>query len=286
MNGDGRDPVECVDPLIDTAKPRIRWVFTVFTARPFGMVRLGPNTDPVGTWDAGYRYGSDRIANFSHAHSWQLSGVPVMPVCGTPGEDVSSSFSHERETARAGFYEVFLDDHDIRAELTSTERVGFHRYTYPAGAERSLVLDLGAELGPCEMADAETWQIDEHTLAGFVENEVTRRRNRRTRIHFTIQLNQPIDSFEVSEAAHTTATPETADAPETGGKCERLVLGMGQADEEPLLVKVALSYVSADQARLNLDTELPGWDFDAIVTASREIWNDWLGRITKRCIAR
>ena len=69
-------PADLVDPFIDTAKPRIRWVFTVFTARPFGMVRLGPNTAPVGTWEAGYRYNSPRIHNFSHLHAWQLSGVP------------------------------------------------------------------------------------------------------------------------------------------------------------------------------------------------------------------
>ena len=198
---DAREPVDCVDPLIDAAKPRIRWVFTVFTARPFGMVRLGPNTDPEGTWDAGYRYGSSTISCFSHMHAWQLAGVPVMPVSGScTGSggfgEYASRFRHATEVARPGYYAVTLDDYGIRAELTATNRVGFHCYTFPGGAERRFLFDLGATLGPAEMSGAFVHRVDAAEIEGYAENETTRRRSKRCRVYFVARFDRPFAALD------------------------------------------------------------------------------------------
>ena len=272
---DTRQPVDCVDPLIDTAKPKVRWVFTVFTARPFGMVRLGPNTDPVGTWGSGYRYNTDRIVNFSHIHAWQLSGVPVMPALRPPGGgDTGSRYRHETETAKPGYYDVLLDDLGIRVELTATDRVGFHRYTFPSDSDRFLTFDLGSELGPCEMSDAFVRRVTDTEIEGYVENEVTARRNKRTRIHFVARLSKRIQAFEGLVDGQPVGTRDGV-----GGKGCRAVIQCDGSGSSTVLLKIAISYVSTTQARLNLETELPGWDFDVIANESRGCWNRLLGRI-------
>lgn len=145
-----KQPVDWVDPLIDTANRRFFFFNTA--SRPFGMVNLSPDTVVgKGPWFSGYRYDEEYIHGFSHVHAWQLCGIPVLPVMGeldcTQGsETYKSKFSHERETARAGNYAVHLDDHDIDVELTSTARVGFHRYTFNRSGTAWVIIDLGAEL--------------------------------------------------------------------------------------------------------------------------------------------
>src|SRR5687767_7495000 len=120
--------------------------------RPFGMVQLSPDTRLDGSWDgcSGYHYSDDTIFGFSHTH---LSGTGVsdwgdillMPVVGAPTADpkiYSSKFSHTTEKARAGFYEVMLEDDKIKAELTTTPRVGIHRYTFAGTQDFNMVVDL------------------------------------------------------------------------------------------------------------------------------------------------
>ena len=265
-----REPAAYVDPMIDTAKPRLRWVYSVGTVRPGGLVRLSPNTDPAGTWDAGYRYDSPRIACFSHLHSWQLSGVPVMPTTkrfSGGGFDVyASSFSHEREVAQPGYYRVHLEDQRIDAEITSTSRVGFHRYTFPPSGTRALVFDICSELGPSRMADARCVQNGPKSFCGYVENETTSRRNRRIRVFFSVELNCNIASW--------------IDIP----TIESHAAGAGvylelEAGDRPVLMKIGVSFTSEEGASRNLNGELPGWNFDAVRQDSWSEWNDMLGRI-------
>jgi len=265
-----RDPVAYVDPTIDTAKPRIRWVYSVGTARPGGMVRLAPNTDPVGTWNAGYRYGSERIACFSHLHSWQVSGVPVMPttkaLSGGGFDAHASAFSHANETVQPGYYRVLLEEPGIEAEITSTCRVGFHRYSFPESTRRALVLDLGSELGPSRMSAVSCQATGPGRFEGFVENETTTRRNRRVRVYFAAELNCGIASWA--------AVPPADEATEGEGAYLELESGSG-----PVLLKVGVSFTSVESARGNLEVELPGWDFEAVRAESQEEWNSALGRI-------
>jgi predicted alpha-1,2-mannosidase len=276
--GSEREPVDCVNPFIDTGKERIRWVFTVFTARPFGMVRLGPNTDPVGTWNAGYRYGSSRIQCFSHIHSWQLAGLPVMPVPAVVRgadsyEALASRFHHDREEASPGFYAVRLSDHDVDAALTSTDRVGFHRYRFCSGSTGSLVFALGADLGPCVIAAAEVTQTGPDELSGFVENERTNRRSRRCRIYFVAQTSRPFDGVTAWDSRGVAAGASAA------GSGVGIAPRFDLTDNREVLLKVAVSYVSVEGARRNLAAELPNWDFDGTREASRRVWNQWLSVI-------
>ena len=138
-------PVDYVRPQIDTHKSR--WFFFSSASRPFGMVSLSPDTWTEGSWNSGYLYNSKEIRCFSHVHCWQLAGVPVMPttgeVKGHKGMDAyKSTYSHETEIVKPGYHKVELDTYQIRVELTSTSRVGMHRYTYPAGEKQMYFLML------------------------------------------------------------------------------------------------------------------------------------------------
>jgi putative alpha-1,2-mannosidase len=147
----GPKPVDLVYPHIDSANSR--WFFFSSACRPFGMVNLSPDMVTNGTWGAGYRYHTDTIRCFSHIHAWQLSGIPVLPVTGEfrghMGNDIYGSvYSHDRETVRPGYHKIVLDDYGITAELTSTTRVGFHRYTFPESASSHILFDFATTLGP------------------------------------------------------------------------------------------------------------------------------------------
>jgi putative alpha-1,2-mannosidase len=147
----GQRPVDLVNPLVDSANSR--WFFFSSATRPFGMVNLSPDMGTAGAWESGYRYNQKTINFFSHIHAWQLSGIPVMPTTGKIKAHLGpkaygSVYSHDRETVEAGYHALVLDDYNIKAELTSTVRVGFHRYTFPKSDQSAVILDLSAQLGP------------------------------------------------------------------------------------------------------------------------------------------
>ena len=134
----GKQPVDYADPLIDSANSR--WIFFSSACRPFAMVNLSPDTNPGpdAASNSGYCYHKGSICGLSHVHAWQLGGVSVMPVAGpvdpTAGpEAFRSPFRHDDEVCQPGYHAVTLDRYRIRVELTSTPRVGFHRYRFPAG---------------------------------------------------------------------------------------------------------------------------------------------------------
>ncbi|MGS0527750.1 hypothetical protein ACU8V7_23735 [Zobellia nedashkovskayae] len=134
------DPVDLVYPQLDTENSR--WFFFSSASRPFGMVNLSPDTEVNGAWGSGYRYKVDTVQGFSHIHAWQLSGLSVMPV--TVNElnaksvftDFKSKFSHEKEKVSPGHHSLNLERYDIDVELTSTTRVGLHKYSYPKNEKK------------------------------------------------------------------------------------------------------------------------------------------------------
>lgn len=130
--------VDMVYPQLDTHKPR--WILFSSASRPFGMVNLSPDTYANGDWGGGYNYERGSILFFSHIHGWNIAGVPVLPTTGKfkghlGKERYASKFSHTQETIKPGYHSVFLETYGIKAELTSTVRVGFHRYQFPASNE-------------------------------------------------------------------------------------------------------------------------------------------------------
>ena len=277
LGADARQPVDWVDPLIDSANSR--WIFFSSACRPFGMVNLSPDTDVKGAWNSGYCYGTNTIRGFSHVHAWQLAGVSVMPTTGAmrgpEGSDVyRSRFRHEGEIVRAGYHALTLDDYQIRVELTSTARVGFHRYTFPQTQEAHVLFDVGAHLGPTTMQDALLRRVNDHELEGYVVNAATRRRPKATTIHFVARFDKPFRSFGFWSGKRL-----LGEVKQIKGAGSGAFVRFATAANEVVLLKVALSYVSSAQARANLQAELPHWDFERVRRESRQEWNDWLSKI-------
>ena len=142
---------DLVYPFLDSSNSR--WFYFNSASRPFGMVNLSPDTSIDGDWGAGYIYSKDTILGFSHLHGWQLSGIPVLPGTGVCNlilgpKYYGSKFKHENEIAKPGYHKVILEKYNIKAELSSTTRVGIHKYTFPKNENSYILLDLATVLGP------------------------------------------------------------------------------------------------------------------------------------------
>ena len=227
---------------------------------PFGLVQLGP-TEPTRGWDwcSGYYYDDDELIGFGHMH---LSGTGIGclgDVAFLPVKDfkqTSTRFKHEAEKVHPGYYSLQLTDPNVLVELTATERCGFHRYTFKDGAKAQLALDLSQCIGWDKLNDCLLTQESATRLTGF------RRSNgwaADRRIYFSIDFSQPVTVHRLDSM-------------------ERVVVSVAD-NTKPLLVKVALSPVSIDKAKLNMQAEMAGWDFDATVKAADDAWNRELARI-------
>lgn len=270
-------PVDLVNPFVDAANSR--WFFFSSATRPFGMVNLSPDMGLGGAWDSGYRYNQDTIRFFSHIHAWQLSGVPVLPTTGDfkghlGPHAYGSKYTHENETATAGYHSVVLEDYDIKAELTSTTRVGFHRYTFPKSDQSNILLDLNTELGPSGTEAGYVKKLSNTKIEGYALMEATRRRPHATAVYFSIEFDKPFKELHAWQDGKLMGKVKKFEG-ENGG----VYVNFETEENEVRKMKVGISYVSAEQARLNMDTELPHWDFDRVVKESKEVWNEHLSRI-------
>ncbi len=253
-----------VYPILDTNHSR--WFFFSSASRPFGMVNLSPDTEVDGDWGGGYRYETDTVKGFSHVHAWQLAGPSIMPI--NPDlihpdglyRDYYSHFNHNTEKISPGYHQLFLDRYHIKAELTSTKRVGFHRFTFNNNI--ALLFNLNGQLGPSFMEKG-LLQGDPNSneLTGQVTNQPTFRRPKPCTIYFVAKFNMPVRKIE-------------QDA-QTGN----YLVHFKWNKAKPLMMKVAISYTSVANAKLNMEEELPGWNFDQVVSDSRLEWNELLSRI-------
>ncbi len=253
-----------VIPTLDAANSR--WFFFTSASRPFGMVNLSPDTEVNGAWGSGYRYNTDTVKGFSHVHAWQLSGPSVMPV--DPDlldknnlfQDYYSSFNHQNEKIFPGYHQLLLNRYQINAELTSTKRVGFHRYTY--GENIALLFNLNGQQGPSFMNNGDVQLSDKSDLiTGQVTNQPTFRRPKPCTVYFAAKFNVPVKELEKD--------------PTSGN----YIVYFENNNAKPLMVKLAISYTSVENAKINMKEELPGWNFDQVVKASEKEWNDLLSRI-------
>lgn len=242
---------------------------------PFGFVQVGPTSIPEEwDWTSGYHESDSTVIGFSHTH---LSGtgigdlfdVTVMPVTGEvryargteddPESGLWSYADRSREVSRPGYYRVPLTRYDITAEMSATQRVGIHRYTFPAADDAAVVIDL--ENGGCwdEPVRTEMKAAGDNTVegcrwsSGWASDQ---------RIYFVAEFSRPFDSFTLhgKDSMYGRASFSTSEG-------------------EQILVKVALSPVSVEGARANLKAELPGWDLDAVAMAADDAWNAELSRI-------
>ena len=270
------EPVDMVYPFLDASNSR--WFYFSSASRPFGMVNLSPDMAIEGAWNSGYRYEEDSIKFFSHIHAWQLSGIPVMPSTGKfkghlGPNAYQSSYSHDDETVFPGYHQVKLKDYGINVELTSTTRVGFHKYTFEKNDQNSILLDLGTVLGPSPTKHGHVDKISNSEIKGYALMSKTIRRPKDTYVYFYIKLRHGFKSMKSWKDGTLQGKVDQFDG-ENGGVYLTL-----NDNKEPVLMKVGISYVSEAQAKLNMETELNHWDFDKVVADSRTEWNSKLGRI-------
>ena len=272
--------IQYVDPFIGTG-------FHGHTfpgaTRPFAMVQLSPDTHIMG-WDAssGYHYDDRQIYAFSHTHLsgtgiGDLGDVALLPFSGGDSIKPVATFTKETEQASPGLYKVRLDNFGIDVTLTSTDRVGFHKYTYSNTSDRRVMLDLGHILQP-------NWG---HKLVSndveVVSNEEIRGTFRTQgwahfhSVSYRILFSEPADSIRMFTDGKE--TPASVPSKMHSDKDLKYHFKF-PASDKPLLVKVALSPVDPDGAVKNMESELPEWDFDATVAQSEQVWNEALNRVS------
>ncbi len=276
------DPVYDVDPFIGTA-------YTGHTypgaTTPFGMVQVGPDNGIHG-WEfcSGYHHDSKTIMGFSHTHlsgtgAAEMGDILFMPVTGdvpfiageeeNPSAGYRSSFSHDSEKASPGYYRVRLDDYGVVAEMTATARVGFHRYTYPASEKAGILIDLGHGIGD-QTTESEIRVIDPQTIVGMRRSSGFIRDHR---YYFCARFSKPFEQLTSYEDSII------GDKQQLAGKITKVHLQFKTGEQEPVNVKVGLSTASVEGAISNLDTEVPGWDFDAVHRQTEALWSSYLKRI-------
>jgi putative alpha-1,2-mannosidase len=273
------DPTRYVDPFIGSDAHGHTYPGATL---PFGMVQLSPDNGVSGwDWCSGYHWSSNRIAGFSHTH---LSGTGIgdmydllfMPTFtgAAPIGDFSSSFSHEREMAEPGYYSVDLLDTGITAELTATERVGLHRYTFPTpprGKNVSVVVDLGHSLNWDRPTDTKITVESPTLISGY---RMSTGWAPDQRVFFTASFSRPFrEHWLESEWAGSAARNELQGTRVKG--CFQFIGSSAQ----PLAVKVAISPVSIEGAKRNLRAEAQRWNFDEARRRALEAWRRALGRV-------
>ncbi|MDF1549738.1 MAG: GH92 family glycosyl hydrolase, partial [Bacteroidales bacterium] len=258
---------------------------------PFGMVKLSPDTFNEGwDWCSGYHYSDSSIMGFSHTHlsgtgRGELLDVLIMPTTGSvqfepgsksnPDEGYRSRFSHENEIAKAGYYSVLLDDYQIKAELTTTLRAGFHRYTFSKNQNANLVIDMAHSFKTDSIKAGYIQIVNDSLVVGSHHSRGWGEGNEEYwtdhEVFFALRLSQPIisSSFKVDGAI----IERTSQA---NGKSVKTNLVFDMKKTEPLLVKVGISMVDMAGAIENLDKEIPGWDFDLVANQANDSWENIL----------
>ncbi len=274
--GFAKEPAALVYPFLDTANSR--WFYFSSAARPFGMVSLFPDTAIDGEWGSGYRYNEPTVKGFNHIHEWQLAGLSLMPLSDERSlaeqkADYASAFSHDTEQVRPGFHHLTLQRYGIDVDLTATSRVGFSRYQYQKTKPQQLLLQLGGVQGPSTLGHAEVWQVDAQNIAGFITNQGTERRVKPVKVFFHLAFSTPVQQFDAWRGEMLFSNVSSISGDNAGVRLSF------QSPDQTVLVKAGFSYVSADNARLNLNTELPGWDFAGTSAQAYNEWNQLLARI-------
>lgn len=285
--------IDYVDPNIGTA--HCRWFFYTPAAVPFGMAKLAPSTDAhlgnPGGWQAvGYDFRHTSIEGFANFHEFQVGGVVLAPTTGilqtvpdeldNPDSGYRSRFDKKDEIAKPGYYSVLLKDYGVKAELTATKRVGFHRYTYPKSTQSNLIFDIGNKQGESgEVKDAEVQYFEDGRIEGYVVTSPVYvniyQKGADVRMYFSAVIDKKpaqVGTFvkgEINPGKH-----------KENGVGAGLYLTFSTEDQEAVEVKMGLSYTSIENARFNRENEALETTFDEAKEKAAGVWNEALGRIT------
>lgn len=246
---------------------------------PFGMIQLSPDTSEAPNWGdaSGYDYNRNTIFGFSHTRlsgtgASDLIDITLMP---TSSGRTSSAFTHDEEKACPGYYQVMLKDENINAELTTTQRNGIHRYQYPAGKDAEIILDMdhSADKGSWgrRIINSQIRILNDHAVEGY---RIITGWAKLRKIYFYMEFSSPILTSTLRDGGRVHENTAVINGTNLHG-CFRF----GQLNGKPLTCKVALSSVSMENARQNMEQEAPHWDFDRYVAAADADWEKQLGKI-------
>ena len=246
---------------------------------PFGMIQLSPDTSEAPNWGdaSGYDYNRNTIFGFSHTRlsgtgASDLIDITLMP---TSSGRTSSAFTHDEEKAHPGYYQVMLKDENINAELTTTQRNGIHRYQYPAGKDAEIILDMdhSADKGSWgrRIINSQIRILNDHAVEGY---RIITGWAKLRKIYFYMEFSSPILTSTLRDGGRVHENTAVINGTNLHG-CFRF----GQLNGKPLTCKVALSSVSMENARQNMEQEAPHWDFDRYVAAADADWEKQLGKI-------
>jgi len=282
-------------------------------ATPFGMVQLSPDTRTGGDNAPGYSWHHNTIEGFSFIHmsgtGWygEFGNFLVMPTTGklftNKGEDSNpengyrSRYSHDFEEAKAGYYSVLLQDYNIKAELTAAPRSGIIRFTFPENKQSRIQIDLARRIGGTS-TEQYVKIVDDHTISGWMKcpPEGGGWGNGKGKANYTVyfycQFNKPLKDFGIwsanipdnqirknAEVASKEYQNIIADSEIFKGKKEMLGKHLGFYSEFPtkenetVLLKTGLSFVSVENAKENLKFDIPVWDFEGVYNRSKQSWN-------------
>jgi predicted alpha-1,2-mannosidase len=286
-------PAGFVDTKIGSAHSR--WMIAPGPWMPFSMVKLSPDNQNSG-WQAGYDPIFESVGCFSHIHEWTMSGLGIMPTNGhlqtevgdekDPDSGYRSRINKETEEAPLGYYKVDLTDYDIMAELTATTRCGFQRFTFPKDRDGSRVLiDLMIEAEyRYELKEVYIKKVGESTIEGYSHqvspNTWAGGITQEYIVHFVAEFDQPISGLSawtdegIQEGISELRSGELKDA--------GAIVSFNTEQENIVQLRTGISYVSIENARLNLQTEVIepfGWDFEAVRRNQVNTWNNLLGRM-------
>ena len=304
-----QDLVKFVKPIIGTQK--MGHTFPGATV-PFGAVQLSPDTDTLSyelngkyngdvyKYCAGYKYEDKTIVGFSHTHfsgtgHSDLGDFLIMPTQGklqlNPGTAADtksgyrSAYSHANETAEAGYYKVKLDDDNIMAELTATNRVGMHQYTFQKSEESHILLDLMAGIYNYDEKNVWTYVrvVNDTLVTGYRQtNGWARTRT----VYFAMSFSKPFKSYGQKNydkpqvyRGFWRKFDQTKNFPEIAGKQIRMYFDFSTAQDEKIKIKFSLSPVSQANAIENMKVEAPGWDFNKVKEQAQLSWNKELNKI-------
>ncbi|GHE31657.1 GH92 family glycosyl hydrolase [Sphingobacterium griseoflavum] len=286
------DLLAYVDPRIGTA--HARWFYFTPGSSPFGMAKPAPSTDASygnkSGWEAvGYDARHRSIEGFANFHEFQIGGVVFAPMVGElktvpgrledPDKGYRMTFNKDDELASPGYYSIKFRKERIQAELTSTKRVAFHRYTFPETEEAIILFDIGkqqGESGPVE--NAEVYLTTDGRIEGYVATlpaYVQKYQPAATvKMFFSVELSKQPKAYGACNGSSITPGENSST-----GKGAGLYLRFSTSQQESIVLKAGLSYTSVANARANLRAEAAALSFDAARAQAEQDWAEHLGRI-------
>ena len=262
-----------VDPFIGTGYHGHTYPGAAF---PFGQIQLSPDNGTEGwDWCSGYHFSDSILSGFSHLHLsgtgiGDLADISFLPVTsevifkeGELNKDFvtryAGKFSHDQESAKPGYYAVTLKNNGVKAEMTVTERAGLHRYSFPEGGEKNLILNLGFAINWDKPYKTEIKAVDSLLVTG---SRLSNGWAADQHVYFAARFSKPMTDIKVGNV---------------GG--EGRTVGILKFSDKQVMVKVGVSSVSIENAIVNLDESLPGWDFEATQLAASDAWEKELSKI-------